>query len=405
MKLLQWLFAVVCVFTFNAQVTALSIEQGSAKVEVYEKVIEKRYGYRIAKLDTKVLGKLSGLISERMASLMPENDGSIAVKTQQILDVYIAFANIIEEYNMISLEVESVLWDEWMSNLTITIIDDVRCSDCQTDTIVEQLKRVPALQGTTYVMKDFSDDGVADMLEKEEIKFLPAVIFSHNDVSSDLKQYLVRLNSETYSLKVWARYDPFIVYSDKGYQLIDVSVHSSLLEDAHLQGAVNAKITWIEYTDTLCHFCKKMLKDETVKTILAEFPNDVNMAYSNFIWVWGATAQATAEVLECAAMQWWATVYNTMMHTTMKDGLTDVEDILDLSSANGIDREKLNTCYKDWDAKEIVAKKFATGRTVFGITGTPGNVLINNETREYVIVSGAYSASKFREVVQDLLEE
>jgi hypothetical protein len=41
--------------------------------------------------------------------------------------------------------------------ITITIIDDARCADCQTSAIVEQLQVLPFLAGATFVQQDFSD--------------------------------------------------------------------------------------------------------------------------------------------------------------------------------------------------------------------------------------------------------
>ncbi|USN57877.1 MAG: hypothetical protein H6767_06005 [Candidatus Peribacteria bacterium] len=43
------------------------------------------------------------------------------------------------------------------------------------------------------------------------------------------------------------------------------------------------------------------------------------------------------------------------------------------------------------------------GADTFGITGTPGNVLINNETGEYEVLSGAYPTASFEDVIDRLL--
>jgi hypothetical protein len=42
-------------------------------------------------------------------------------------------------------------------NISITIIDDVRCNDCQTSTIMEQLKVLPFLAEAEFIEQDFSD--------------------------------------------------------------------------------------------------------------------------------------------------------------------------------------------------------------------------------------------------------
>lgn len=47
----------------------------------------------------------------------------------------------------------------------------------------------------------------------------------------------------------------------------------------------------------------------------------------------------------------------------------------------------------------------AAGQTLFGITGTPGNAVINNLTGEYEVVSGAYPASTFEGIIDKMLAE
>jgi len=39
----------------------------------------------------------------------------------------------------------------------MTVIDDKRCTDCQTAAIVDQLKKIPSLANVKVTTKDFSD--------------------------------------------------------------------------------------------------------------------------------------------------------------------------------------------------------------------------------------------------------
>ena len=47
----------------------------------------------------------------------------------------------------------------------------------------------------------------------------------------------------------------------------------------------------------------------------------------------------------------------------------------------------------------------AEGRDMFGITGTPGNVLINNKTGDWDKLPGAYPTASFKEKIDVLLEK
>lgn len=44
------------------------------------------------------------------------------------------------------------------------------------------------------------------------------------------------------------------------------------------------------------------------------------------------------------------------------------------------------------------------GQTVFGINGTPGNVILDKQTGKYVIISGAYPFDKFDQELQNLMK-
>lgn len=292
---------------------------------------------------------------------------------------------------------------EIASDITITIYDDTRCTNCQTDVIVDQLKQVPVLTNAAYITKDFSEDGVSDFLTENGITKLPAAIFSTNAVWSELAQYLAPLEGWEFSLALGASYDPFVKRSDNWFLIAEDSVLKRLQETAYYTGAENAKITWIEYTDVNCHYCKKMETDGTSKEVLALFPEDLNKTSSNFIGVGWAATQKAAEILECSWKEGGAEVYNTMISAILTSGENDEDTMLALAEENGLNKTTIKTCLDNGDMKEIVAEKFNTGSQEFGITGTPGNVIINNETGEYEVVSGAYPSEKFIETVNLLL--
>jgi len=39
---------------------------------------------------------------------------------------------------------------------------------------------------------------------------------------------------------------------------------------------------------------------------------------------------------------------------------------------------------------------------LFGVSGTPGNVIIDNESGEFVLIPGAYPMEKFEEEIENL---
>jgi len=66
------------------------------------------------------------------------------------------------------------------SDLVVKVIDDVRCIDCNTTKIVDEIKKIPSLANAEFIMSDFSDDGISDYLKDNNITALPALIFSRS---------------------------------------------------------------------------------------------------------------------------------------------------------------------------------------------------------------------------------
>jgi hypothetical protein len=62
----------------------------------------------------------------------------------------------------------------------------------------------------------------------------------------------------------------------------------------------------------------------------------------------------------------------------------------------------VKSCFDNWETKDIVASKFALGSGTFGISGTPGNVIINMKTGEYKVVSWAYPADTFVATIKEI---
>lgn len=296
-----------------------------------------------------------------------------------------------------------VVWETGIADdITVTIYDDARCTDCQTDAILESLSQLPVLASAEFIVKDFSEAGVEEFLvaNNANINLLPAAIFSTNAVWPTLGENLLKLPDGSFFLRLVdgsqvPGFDPFEERSANGFKIVDSEILAQLQANAYIKWAEDAKITWVEYTDVNCGFCKKMETDGTAATVLAEFPTELNKATSNYVGVGGAATQTAAEILECAGSLAWADVFNSMLSETLVSGDNSADTLLALAASKWVDATAIQSCYDNGDKKDLVAEKFAMWAQNFWITGTPGNVLINNETGEYTIVSGAYPASEF----------
>ncbi|MDA9129200.1 hypothetical protein N9J72_01860, partial [Candidatus Gracilibacteria bacterium] len=110
-------------------------------------------------------------------------------------------------------------------DVTITIIDDARCTDCETDAIVNQIKTLPFLVGAEYIEQDFSDAGVAEYLEANSITLLPAVIFSTNILNDagQIAPFLTALPNGEFSLAIQSTFNPNAERSERGFLKLDTA--------------------------------------------------------------------------------------------------------------------------------------------------------------------------------------
>ena len=148
-----------------------------------------------------------------------------------------------------------------------------------------------------------------------------------------------------------------------------------------------------------------MEEDGTAKAVMDSIGSDLNKTSSHYIGVGGQASQTAAEILECVAMVGSVDAYNSGLSDALVSGINSREALVTHAIQQGVDEASLNNCIDNGDSKPTVERKFARGRDGFGITGTPGNVIINNNTGEYEIISGAYPAAAFEEVINRMLAQ
>jgi predicted DsbA family dithiol-disulfide isomerase len=77
--------------------------------------------------------------------------------------------------------------------------------------------------------------------------------------------------------------------------------------------------------------------------------------------------------------------------------------VLEFAKGVGVDEGAFTTCYTSAETTNALNKSIANGSNLFNINGTPGNVVLNRETGEYILIEGAYPASEFENAVNQLL--
>lgn len=192
------------------------------------------------------------------------------------------------------------------------------------------------------------------------------------------------------------------------WEILDTEAENNMLneiekikETAMIHGDENARFTVLEYSELLCPYCKRQKVNATIENLIEKYPWEVNAAFRHFI-VHGAAAKL-AEAMECVAELWTEENYfDYLIQTFSYNDTVTQEVMLDIADELGIKSKDMEKCIDSGKYTEVVQKQTAEWRSLFGVSGTPGNVIIDNESGEFVLIPGAYPMEKFEEEIENL---
>ena len=167
----------------------------------------------------------------------------------------------------------------------------------------------------------------------------------------------------------------------------------SILEGQPILGDTDAAITIVQYADPGCSFCKRHNDDGTIEKIREEFGGEVN---STIKFLDNYDPEKT-EALACALKQDSDNYYSIV--DDMFQGTKTIDSIL---SDNDIDLTQWQDCIDSKDFESIISQT-SEEFDYYELGGTPGHIIINNETNEYIILSGAYPAETFIKIIEEIL--
>ena len=176
-------------------------------------------------------------------------------------------------------------------------------------------------------------------------------------------------------------------------------------EKDHVRGNRSAKIALIEYSDLECPFCKRF--HPTAQQVLSAYGDDVMWVYRHFpLDSLHSKADKEAEAVECAAKlggedKFWALTDKIYEVTPSNDGL-DLSILPDLAEGIGLDRTAFTQCLDSGEMAARVESDYQTGLAA-GITGTPGNIIINVQNGKSTLLPGAYPFDQVKQAIDELL--
>jgi len=285
-------------------------------------------------------------------------------------------------------------WSSLSWNIEILLIWDKRCKDCPPlDLIVNSFKQDKNLENATFVTKDYNDTWVKDILKKKWVQYLPLVWFNKNKINKDFDKYLFPLKDWTYSLQIWANFDPSLEICDNSIDdtnnwkidCDDSDCKSNLIcrEEKKAQvevflmgycpfGELAAKAL----PDLRKHFWKEL----DIKVHYIANKTSSWYSISNF-----DSLHKTPEVEEnmrqlCITKNYWLDKTIEYMQTRYKNANNSWEVSEDKKiayNAHKIDAKKIDNCVSNWEAWKLLEEDIKIANSL-NITWSP-TWLANNK--------------------------
>lgn len=154
----------------------------------------------------------------------------------------------------------------------------------------------------------------------------------------------------------------------------------------HIIGAQNPKVTFVEYSDPECPFCKKF--HDTMQQMVKAFPNDVQWVYRNFPLDMHSKAKHEVTAMECAAEiggndVFWKYLDRLEAITPANNGL-DPKELNNIADFVKLDKQKFADCLKtDKYAVKVQAQISEAERN--GGDGTPFTVVLAPGDKKYLL--------------------
>ncbi len=183
----------------------------------------------------------------------------------------------------------------------------------------------------------------------------------------------------------------------------DADKFAAIEKDGYIKGNKNARITIIEYSDLLCPFCKRHYNAQTIENLIAKYPNDVNMIFRQMpLPQLHPTAPIWAQWAVCVGQLAGADKFYAYLAEAFKVSEFTESNVIDIATKLGLNKSKFTSCLTSPETIAKVAAETQEGNG-FGVTGTPGNVIVDNEKGTFTLLAGAYPSADFEKVISSIL--
>jgi protein-disulfide isomerase len=167
----------------------------------------------------------------------------------------------------------------------------------------------------------------------------------------------------------------------------------------HVRGNPRATISLIEYSDFECPFCSR--HHPTMQQVLDAYGDDVNWVYRHFPLSFHPNAQKAAEASECASELGGNEKFWEMADMIFDKG-SDNSQLVAYAKSIGLNETQFTTCLESGKYQKHIQDQMSEGSSA-GVNGTPGTIILHNQTKESRIVSGAQPFTSFKTILDEML--
>lgn len=184
-------------------------------------------------------------------------------------------------------------------------------------------------------------------------------------------------------------------------QVAQVEVEK-LKDTDHIRGQKTARILLFEYSDLECPFCKRF--HPTAQQAVNDYKGQVAWVYRHFpLDQIHPKARKLAEATECANEMAGNDAFWKMADKIFEQEIVpEISALPALASQIGLDQGKLKSCLDSGKYAAHVEEDYQGGIKA-GVTGTPGNVLLDTKTGKTVPISGAVPYDTLKSSIDSLL--
>jgi protein-disulfide isomerase len=183
----------------------------------------------------------------------------------------------------------------------------------------------------------------------------------------------------------------------------DTAKFAAIIKDGYILGKKDARITIIEYSDFLCPFCKRHYDAQTIENLIKKYPNDVNMVFRQMpLPQLHPTAPIWAQGAVCVGKLSGADKFYEYLGLAFKASEFTEANVTDMAVSLGVNKSSFASCLTSSETIATVNAQVQEGQG-FGINGTPGNLVVDNQKWTSTLIAGAYPSETFEAEINKIL--